>query len=136
MVDFNDTKFQKQPTDITTIQNKANLRPRKPSVTHRDTSRMQKEKFLLFTRFLLKYLERKDAKLHCHVKELMKECIVKHIEKVPGYESVTLALQYRLREVVNECYWKRTEAFFNHYLKEKAKAGSGMAQFLMVRTVS
>ena len=49
----------------------------------------QKEKFLIFTRVLMKYLERKDPPLHLKVKAIIKECAERNRKKEPGYESVT-----------------------------------------------
>lgn len=93
--------------------------------------RLRREKFLVFARILLKYLDRKDAALHGNVKHIIKDCTVKHLAKVHGYESVTLAMQQRIRHVVGDCYWKRAEAFLEHYLKEKAKSGSKLAANLL-----
>jgi len=85
-----------------------------------ETSRLKREKCLLFIRILLKYLERKDRALHRQVKE-----------RIQGYSSFTEVMQVRLKQIVDECYWKRAEVFLDCYLKEKAKSGSNLAQRLI-----
>jgi len=132
------THFECKSHNDLMLQSNAKPRSRKLlQHTHRKISlyrgpqSLHKEKFLMFTRILLKYLEQKDIALHGHVKQIVKDCTVKHLGKVQGYESITLAMSRRLKDVVIECYWKRTEAFLDHYLKEKEKAGSKLAAHLL-----
>jgi len=93
-------------------------------------AKKQKERFLIFTRVLMKYLEQKDPALHLQVKQIIKDCAEKNRRKMPGYESVTNSMHIQLKKVVSENYWKRAEAYLDHFLKEKAKAGSQSAQQL------
>ena len=84
-----------------------------------------KERFLVFTRVLLKYLEQKDPPLHQKVKAIIKDCAERNKRQERGYESVTASMRARLREVVNETYWKKAEAYLEHFLKNKRASGSG-----------
>ena len=70
----------------------------------------QKERFLIFTRVLLKYLENKDPALHGSVKAIIKDCAERNKRGERGYESVTASMRARLKEVVNEQYWSRAES--------------------------
>jgi len=92
--------------------------------------RKEKERFLIFTKVLMKYLQQKDPALCRQVKQIIIHCYKKNRKKVPGYESVTSAMRIQMREVVSENYWERAEAYLVHFLKEKAKTGSQTAQRL------
>jgi hypothetical protein len=84
-----------------------------------ELTRKQKEKFLIFTRVLMKYLEQKDPTLHLQVKDIIRDCAQRNSRKEAGYESVTAAMKRRLKEVVNDTYWERAEVYLEHFLKEK-----------------
>ena len=71
--------------------------------------RRQKERFLMFTRVLMKYLETKDPALHQKVKAIIKDCAERNKRGEPGYESVTASMRSRLKRVVSESYWSRAE---------------------------
>jgi len=86
----------------------------------RDTKK-QKERFLIFTRVLMKYLEQKDPELHKRVRAIIKDCADRNKRHEPGYESVTTSMRSRLREVVSDAYWKRAEVYLNHFLQQRAK---------------
>lgn len=90
--------------------------------------RRQKEKFLVFTRVLIKYLENKDPTMHRQAKAIIKDCAERNKNKEPGYQSVTASMKTRLKQLVGENYWKRAEAYLKHFLEQKAKANqSGSA---------
>ncbi|KAL3935984.1 MAG: hypothetical protein SGBAC_008610, partial [Bacillariaceae sp.] len=87
--------------------------------------RRQKERFLIFTRVLIKYLEQKDLNMHRQAKAIIKDCADRNKKKEPGYQSVTASMKTRLKELVGEGYWKRAEAYLKHYLdQQKNKAGT------------
>jgi len=94
----------------------------------------QKEKFLVFTRVLLKYLEQKDPPVHAKVKAIIKDCAERNKRQEPGYESVTKLMRARLKQVVDEAYWKRAENYLHHFMVQKAKtaqAGSSSAAVVL-----
>ena len=66
----------------------------------------------------MKYLEQKDPDLHIKAKLVVKECAEKNRQKVAGYESVTAAMQNRLRSVVGEAYWKKSQDYMRHYAEQ------------------
>jgi len=80
-----------------------------------EQARRQKENFIAFTNILIKYLEKKDPGLHKQARSIIKDCADRNRRKEPGYESVTAAIRERLKELVGEAYWKRTEAHFEQY---------------------
>ena len=86
--------------------------------------RRQKEKFLVFTRVLIKYLEQKDPNLHRQAKAIIKDCAERNKRQEPGYTSVTASMKTRLRQLVGENYWKRAEAYLKHYLEQRASSSS------------
>lgn len=84
----------------------------------------QKEKFIVFTRVLMKYLEQKDKGLHTKVKEIIKDCADRNKKKERGFESVTQSMRKRLKEVVPDNYWKRAEAYMLHLVNKQKQHGS------------
>lgn len=84
------------------------------------STRKQKERFLIFTRVLMKYLEQKDPQLHVEVKNVIRDSASRNSRKEPGYESVTSAMERRLKAIVNDHYWKRAEVYLDHFLKQKS----------------
>jgi hypothetical protein len=87
------------------------------------SSRSDRERFLLFSRVLLKYLEQKDRNLHQRVKALIRDCAERNRRQEPGYESVTGSLQDRLREIVSDTHWARAENYLRQYLTRQALRG-------------
>lgn len=83
-----------------------------------------KERFLVFTRVLMKYLEQKDPPLHQKVKGIIKDCADRNKRQEPGYESVTASMRSRLKAVVHDSYWKKAEMYLDQFLKGKPK-GAG-----------
>mmetsp|Transcript_40053 Transcript_40053/g.96654 ORF Transcript_40053/g.96654 Transcript_40053/m.96654 type:complete len:794 (+) Transcript_40053:78-2459(+) len=87
--------------------------------------RRQKERFLIFTRVLIKYLEQKDPNMHRQAKVIIKDCAERNKNKEPGYQSVTASMKTRLKELVGESYWRRAEVYLKHYLDQQKKNKSG-----------
>lgn len=82
-------------------------------------AKQRKEKFLMFTRVLMKYLEQKDPAMHVRAKSVIRECAEKNKANESGYESITATMQSKLRATVGEPYWERAESYLNHFLKQK-----------------
>ena len=80
-----------------------------------------KEKFLMFTKVLMKYLEAKDPSLHQRAKLVIKTCAERNKAKDPEYKSLTAAMQTKLRECVGEVYWKKADEYLKHFLRSKMK---------------
>ena len=80
-----------------------------------------KEKFLMFTKVLMKYLEAKDQALHQKAKLVIKACAERNKAKDPEYKSLTAAMQTKLRECVGEVYWKKADEYLKHFLRSKLK---------------
>jgi hypothetical protein len=83
-----------------------------------ELTREEKKEFLMFTRVLLKYLERKDPIVKHMVKEIIRDCIDRNKRQEPGYESVTTVMRDRLRAAVHEDYWKRAESYLRRKVKD------------------
>lgn len=88
-------------------------------VAESDVSK-QKERFLIFTRVLMKYLEQKDVKLLEQVKDTIRDCARRHCLKESGYESAVWAIKSRLKVLVCDHYWKRAEVYLAHFLKSNS----------------
>jgi len=104
-----------------TANNNSVGRPMVDPVDREKEMRRQKERFLMFTRVLMKYLESKDPPLHQNVKAIIKDCADRNKRQERGYESVTASMRSRLKEVVGENYWKRAESYLAHFLAQKQK---------------
>ena len=81
----------------------------------------RKQNFLLFTRVLMKYVEKKDQDLYLKIRRTIWECAMMNKSQVPGYESVTAIMKVRLEEVVSVQYWKRAEQYLAHFFALKQK---------------
>lgn len=80
--------------------------------------RRQKEKFLMFTKILLRYLEQKDPRLYTDVKAVIKDCNDRNKRQEPGYESVTAAMKYHIKELVGDHYWNKANVYFEDYYRK------------------
>jgi len=90
----------------------------------------QKEKFLMLTTVLMKYLEKKDPAMHVQARNVLKN-YAKNQTVASGYESLTSVMKTQLRQTVGEIYWKKSEALLLHILKQKksgATSSSGQQQ--------
>jgi hypothetical protein len=82
----------------------------------------QKQRFVLFTQNLIKILKIQDPGLHERVGAVIKDCTARNKRQEPGYESVTVSMQRRLREIVNDNYWKQAQnATIASFAKAKEK---------------
>ena len=80
----------------------------------------------MFTRVLIKYLEQKDPRMHAQAKTIIKDCAERNKRQEPGYESVTLSMKRRLRELVGDHYWKKANDYLVHFIEQK-KRQAGIA---------
>lgn len=106
-------------------QTQSQRQHRAPPSSHAEQSaRKEKERFLMFTRVLMKYLEQKQPDLHRRAKEVIKECAEKNKQNHPEYTSLTRAMRIRLKETVGDVYWKKADEYLEHYLKQKEQQRS------------
>ena len=75
----------------------------------------RKKSFLNFTRVLMKYLENRDKNMHAKAKSVIREC---------AYEN--MSMQVRLRDLVGEAYWKKTEDYLCFVHKKDYEKKDGM----------
>lgn len=113
----NSTASTVRTSNITALSSSSNAAHARAKLERE--AKQRKEKFLMFTRVLMKYLEQKDPAMHARAKSVIRECAEKNKAKEAGYESVTASMQARLRSTVGEPYWKRAETYLNHFLKQK-----------------
>ena len=95
-------------------------------MTREQEVKRQKEKFLMFTRVLIKYLEQKDKVMHSQAKSIIKDCAERNKRQEPGYESVTISMKRRLKELVGEHYWKKANDYLVHFIEQKKKQQSNL----------
>jgi len=79
----------------------------------------RREYFLLFTRVLVKYLEKKDKELHTRAKKIIRECVERNKRQENGIESITKAITHRLKDLVGDHRWKKANQYLIHFLQEK-----------------
>lgn len=86
----------------------------------RKQARREKDRFFVFTRVLVKYLEQTDVVLHSEVREVIRDCTERKSRKESGYDCVVTVLKQRIKEIVNEETWHLAELYYERFLKEKA----------------
>ena len=84
-----------------------------------DKEKKEKEKFLMFTRVLMKYLEQRDQDMHTRAKAQIKECYEKNKQGDPNFKSLTTSMKARLKQTVGDVYWKKAHDYLDHFLKQK-----------------
>merc|ERR1712238_441859 len=83
--------------------------------TERET-KSRKEKFLMFTRVLMKYLEQKNPEMHARAKAVIRQCANKNKEGDPNYASLSGSMQAALKKLVGSGYWKKAEDYLAQFL--------------------
>jgi len=86
----------------------------------------RKKSFLNFTRVLMKYLENKDKNMHANAKRVIRECADENKRNNPAFASLSVSMQVRLRDLVGEAYWKKTEDYLCQFLKKDYEKKDGM----------
>jgi hypothetical protein len=71
----------------------------------------QKQRFLVFTKTLLKFLERRDPAVYNKAQHVIRDCDDKKKLQHPGYESLTESVRTPLKEVVGPSYWKQARGY-------------------------
>jgi hypothetical protein len=71
----------------------------------------QKRRFLVFTKILMKFLERRDPSVHSKAQHVIRDCDEKKKLQHPGYESLTESVRTPLKEVVGPSYWKQARGY-------------------------
>lgn len=86
-----------------------------PATDHKS----RKEQFLMFTRVLMKYLDKQDPKMHAYAKQVIRECAQKNRNGDPGYASLSISMQKRLKQLVGDTYWHKATEYLARYFKEQ-----------------
>jgi hypothetical protein len=71
----------------------------------------QKQRFLVFTKTLMKFLERRDPSVYNKAQNVIRDCDDKKKLQHPGYESLTESVRTPLKEVVGPSYWKQARRY-------------------------
>eukprot|EP00804_Cyclotella_cryptica_P014819 CCRYP_015024-RG/>CCRYP_015024-RG protein AED:0.06 eAED:0.32 QI:197/0.66/0.5/1/0.66/0.5/4/0/1300 len=79
----------------------------------------EKERFMMFTRVLMKYLETRNKELHEKAKAQIKECYEKNKSGDPNFASLTKIMNARLHATVGEMYWKKATYYLEHFFLTK-----------------
>ena len=87
-----------------------------------EQEKKEKERFLMFIRVLMKYLEQRDPNMHAAAKAQIKECYEKNKSGDPQFRSLTTSMKLRLRSTVGELYWKKAHDYLDHFLRQKKEA--------------
>jgi len=107
------------------------------SITNTDDidsqQKAKKERIVLFTKILMKYLEAKDPTLHTQAKAVIRECAERNRAGDPAYASVSQSMQGRLKGLLSgTIYWSRAEAYLEQFL---AKNNSSSSSTTMIPTI-
>ena len=81
--------------------------------------KQQKERMLMHTKVLVKYLAQEDPAMYERAKQVIKECAARNKRGDREYESLVLAMERNLKALVGERYWQRAEAYLNHFLARR-----------------
>ena len=65
-----------------------------------------KRKFRAFAKLLMRFLEKRDTQIFRAAQEVIRSCEERKRRGEIGYESVTENLQFHLRKVVGDAYWR------------------------------
>ncbi|KAL3785515.1 hypothetical protein ACHAW5_005269 [Stephanodiscus triporus] len=95
-----------------------------PTVLPTEEEKKEKERFLMFTRVLMKYLGQRDVNMFAAAKAQIKECYDKNKSGDPQFRSLTASMKVRLRATVGEIYWKKAQDYLDHFLKKKKRGKS------------
>ena len=82
-------------------------------------SKKDKERFYMFADVLLKYVKQKNHQMYVQAKAIIKDCVSKNRRREQGYESVTVAMRDRLKDLVGDHYWRRANDHFIEYMKRQ-----------------
>ena len=52
---------------------------------------------------------------------MIKDCSERNKQREPGYESVTKAMQRRLKALVGAYYWKQADEYLRHFIEQKRR---------------
>jgi hypothetical protein len=85
------------------------------TATNKIQKKYQKQRFLLFTRVLMKLLERRDPAVFYEAKAVIRDCDERKKRHESGFESMTDSVRAPLKHVVGESYWRQAHG----YLKKK-----------------
>jgi len=81
----------------------------------------EKERFLMFTKVLMKYLEQKNKAMHARAKAVIRDCAEKNKQGDPNYASLTRAMQKGLYETVGKEYWQKANDYLIHFMKQNKR---------------
>lgn len=78
----------------------------------------EKKLFIVFTKVLLRYLEKKDPVVYLLAKQTIREAIDPNSRKDTGQKCPLNSMKKRLESLVPKQHWKRAEEFLLQKLKE------------------
>jgi len=79
----------------------------------------RKQNFITFTKTLMKYLEIHNAIMHGQAKGIIRDCAAKKKQGDLANANLGVNMQFRLRELVGEEYWKKTEELLTQSLMKE-----------------
>uniref|UniRef100_A0A6V2KA81 Uncharacterized protein n=1 Tax=Ditylum brightwellii TaxID=49249 RepID=A0A6V2KA81_9STRA len=82
-------------------------------------AKMRRERFQMFIRILMKYLEQQDRRIYARTRAMLKTCYLRNRSGDPAYSPSTLNMRTKLLETVGPIHWKKAEDYLNHFLSQK-----------------
>jgi hypothetical protein len=79
---------------------------------------VEKERFMEFTKILMKYLEAMNPTLCKKSKIVLVQYAERHRRQEEGFDDLSVdGLKQRLRQVVGDVYWTRVEGYHKRYVQ-------------------
>jgi len=113
-----------QPDNISAYTNTLNTTP----INNITQNHQNQEKYFLnFTRVLMSNLENSDKEMHARAKSVIGDCADQNKQNNPAHAKCSVSMQRRLRALVGEACWKKTESYLCKLLKRHYQTKDGMS---------
>ena len=85
-----------------------------------DEPKNRNERFVIFLRVLLKYLEQEDESMFDKAKIVIQDCAHKNKLGDPNYTSLSASMQIHLKRLVGRRHWAKAEYYYlSQFLKQQ-----------------
>ena len=84
-----------------------------------DAQKKKKDQFILFTRFLMKYLKQVDRPMLEKAQLVMRECAKRNRLGEPNYTSLSASIYAHLKRLVGTMHWNKAQNYCRQYIKQK-----------------
>ncbi|KAL3939895.1 MAG: hypothetical protein SGBAC_005469 [Bacillariaceae sp.] len=86
-----------------------------------EEKKLQKQRFWMLVKVLMRYLENKDSELYKKARATLKDCEKRNVKKEERFTNLVECVQRELTKVVGMRYWERAERHVAKHLTAKAE---------------